>query len=130
LPEFSAVENVMLPCLISGMGGGESRERAEWALDLAGISVRGRHRPSELSGGEQQRVAIARAIVMRPKFILADEPTGNLDEETGIRVFEGLVDLSVKENMGVIMVTHNPDLLKRIPRRLELKSGTLHEKAN
>jgi lipoprotein-releasing system ATP-binding protein len=127
LPEFSALENVMLPCLIAGMKRGEARRLADEALEHVGLAERSGHRPSELSGGEQQRAAIARAIVMEPSFILADEPTGNLDEETGLKVFASLQRLYNDTKTGIIMVTHNMDLLKRIPRRMELKGGTLHE---
>lgn len=127
LPEFSAVENVMIPCLIAGKSAGEAKQTAEKMIAAVGLAERAGHRPSELSGGEQQRVAIARAIVMRPKFILADEPTGNLDEETGESVFSCLERLNKEEKTGIIMVTHNPELLKRMPMKLELKGGTLHE---
>lgn len=127
LPEFSACENVMLPCLIAGMGKGEAKKLAEASLSHVDLSHRATHRPSELSGGEQQRVAIARAIVMKPSFILADEPTGNLDEETGLKVFACLQRLYSDTKTGIIMVTHNSELLKLIPRRMELKSGVLNE---
>lgn len=125
LPEFSALENVMLPCLINGLGRKEAESRAKEALSNVEMFDRGAHRPSELSGGEQQRVAVARAVVMRPRFILADEPTGNLDEATGLKVFSNLLNLHEKTKTGMIMVTHNPDLLKKMPRRLELKGGIL-----
>lgn len=125
LPEFSALENVMLPCLIAGTGRKKAEELASKALSLVGMDGRMVHRPGELSGGEQQRVALARAMVMEPKFILADEPTGNLDETTGMMVFSYLEKLNRETGTGIIMVTHNPELLKKIPRRLELKSGRL-----
>jgi len=125
LPEFSALENVMLPCLISGMGKGEATRLAKESLSIVELDHRISHRPSEMSGGEQQRVAIARAVVMQPKFILADEPTGNLDEATGNKVFAYLERLHKETKTGVIMVTHNPDLLKHIPKKYELKSGAL-----
>lgn len=127
LPEFSAIENVMLPCLIAGRSKGDAKKLAVEALQNVEMSDRMLHRPAHLSGGEQQRVAIARAIVMQPKFILADEPTGNLDEENGFKVFSYLEKLNKETGMGIIMVTHNPDLLQRIPRKLELKNGKLHE---
>ncbi len=125
LREFTALENVMLPCLIAGLGRGESRRRASTAISVVDLDSRENHRPSELSGGEQQRVAIARAIVMCPRYILADEPTGNLDIAAGEKVFSYLLKLNKESGTGIIMVTHNPDLLKRIPRRLELKGGVL-----
>ncbi len=127
LPEFSALENVMLPCLISGMGKADAKQLAEEALGHVDLTGRVLHRPSELSGGEQQRVAIARAIVMKPSFILADEPTGNLDEETGLKVFACLQRLYNDTKTGIIMVTHNSDLLRLIPRKMELRGGALHE---
>ncbi|MBI2974171.1 MAG: ABC transporter ATP-binding protein [Deltaproteobacteria bacterium] len=127
LPEFSAVENVMLPCLIAGQKRKEAFANAKEALQFVNLEDRDKHKPSELSGGEQQRVAIARAIVMRPKFVLADEPTGNLDESTGEKIFLNLEKLHEAAKTGIIMVTHNPDLLRKIPRRLELKGGLLHE---
>lgn len=127
LPEFSAIENVMLPCLIAGISKKEALKMAKAAVDNVGLAGRASHRPAELSGGEQQRVAIARASVLGPKFILADEPTGNLDEATGLNVFSYLEQLNARLKTGIIMVTHNPELLKKIPRRLELKGGVLHE---
>jgi lipoprotein-releasing system ATP-binding protein len=127
LPEFSAVENAMLPCLIAGLRRKEAFGRAKEALQFVDLLDRDGHKPSELSGGEQQRVAIARAIVMRPKFVFADEPTGNLDESTGEKIFFNLEKLHKATKTGIIMVTHNPDLLRKIPRRLELKGGLLHE---
>ncbi len=127
LPEFSAVENVMLPCLIAGYSKKKARDLAAEALAHVEMEERMSHRPDQLSGGEQQRVAVARAVVMQPQFILADEPTGNLDEDTGLKVFSCLTRLNREMKTGIIMVTHNPELLKRIPRRLELKGGQLHE---
>ncbi|PIR18084.1 MAG: hypothetical protein COV46_01465 [Deltaproteobacteria bacterium CG11_big_fil_rev_8_21_14_0_20_49_13] len=126
LPEFTALENVMLPCLIAGISKKKALELASEAIGHVGMEGRVKHRPNQLSGGEQQRVAVARAIVMRPEFILADEPTGNLDEETGIKVFSCLEALNRGMKTGIIMVTHNPDLLKRIPKKFELRNGTLH----
>ena len=125
LPEFTALENVMIPCLIGGIRKNKARQFAEEALVHIEMKDRLYHRPSELSGGEQQRVAIARATVMNPKFILADEPTGNLDESTGEKVFSYLEGLNKHAKTGIIMVTHNPELLKRIPKSFELKGGVL-----
>lgn len=126
LPEFTALENVMLPCLIASMKRSEALLHAKEALAVVELTERSLHRPSELSGGEQQRVAMARAIVMRPRFILADEPTGNLDEATGEKIFSYLNRLNKVTKTGIIMVTHNHDLLERIPKRFELKGGVLH----
>jgi lipoprotein-releasing system ATP-binding protein len=125
LGEFSALENVMLPCLIAGGRKAEARKRAREALDHMGLLHRAAHRPAELSGGEQQRVAIARAAVMRPKVILADEPTGNLDRATGERVWEYLLQLNSDSGMGMIVVSHNHDLLGQIETLIELKDGKL-----
>lgn len=125
LSEFTAVENVMIPCLIAGKRRQEARDMGLDALDRMGLVHRAAHRPAELSGGEQQRVAIARASVMRPKLILADEPTGNLDRHTGNRVWEYLLQLNRDHGIGMIVVSHNHELLADIPTIYELKDGTL-----
>lgn len=126
LGEFSALENVMLPCLIAGKRRTEARNLAWQALEHMGLAHRAAHRPAELSGGEQQRVAIARAAVMRPKVIFADEPTGNLDRATGERVWEYLLQLNSDSGMGMIVVSHNNDLLGQIETLFELKDGKLN----
>lgn len=125
LPEFNAEENVMLPCLIAGLSKKEGRRRAGRALEKTGLAKRMTHRPAELSGGEQQRVAISRAIVMEPKILLADEPTGNLDKKTGDDVMKVLLDLNKRDGMGIIMVTHDISLVSDMDRTLELKDGKL-----
>ena len=127
LPEFTALENVMLPALIGGMSKKEAKKLAEDSLETMGLKHRLSHRPEMLSGGEQQRVAIARAVVMKPPMILADEPTGNLDHETGEQVFGCLMDLYKKEGMALVLVTHNRDLLNRLPKSYELKDGKLRD---
>lgn len=127
LREFTALENIMLPALISGEGKGLARDRAFSALEAVGLSHRKDHRPPMLSGGEQQRIAVARAAVMSPALILADEPTGNLDHETGEKVFEHLLHLNDSSGVAMVIVTHNRDLLKRLPRAFELSHGRLHE---
>lgn len=127
LPEFNSVENVMMPKLISGVQTKAARDEAEYMLEKVGLKGRLSHRPGELSGGEQQRVAIARALIMKPRVILADEPTGNLDEETGSKVFSLLMDIKKEVNAGLVLVTHNPEILKSMERKLELKGGRLHE---
>ncbi len=127
LPEFTALENVMMPCMIAGFSKKHAAELAYEALGHVDMSARLGHRPAKLSGGEQQRVAIARAIVMNPRFLLADEPTGNLDEATQERVFGYFERLHKERSTSIIMVTHNPDLLRKMPKRFELKGGTLHE---
>ncbi|OGQ22614.1 MAG: hypothetical protein A3I05_04660 [Deltaproteobacteria bacterium RIFCSPLOWO2_02_FULL_44_10] len=126
LSEFSALENVMIPCLIAGNSRSQAEEKAQEALAAVGLTDRFHHRPGELSGGEQQRVAIARAVVMRPRVILADEPTGNLDEQTGKKIWDYLLRLA-HEGMALVVVSHNQELLRSLPRHLELKEGSLHE---
>ena len=125
LAEFTARENAMLPALIAGLSRSEAAERADSALAAMGLSARRDHRPAMLSGGEQQRVAIARATVMEPPMILADEPTGNLDHATGEQIFEYLLDLNRTRGMALVIVTHNRELLGRLPRAYELADGTL-----
>lgn len=129
LPEFTALENVLLPCLIGGMRRATAEQRARRMLEEVGLSHRLTHRPRELSGGEQQRVAIARALVQEPPLLLADEPTGNLDEESGNHVIDLLRSLWSARQMTVLMVTHNPDLIQGAQRKLELRGGQLHEKS-
>lgn len=126
LPEFTAIENVMLPALIAGLGQKEARRRAGEALEAVGLSERLQHRPAMLSGGEQQRVAIARAVVMKPRVILADEPTGNLDRETGKKVWDYLKDLHTNGGIALVAVTHNRDLIDGFTRSLELRDGKLN----
>lgn len=125
LPEFCAVENVMIPCLIGGAGKKEATERAKDALQRVQLTERFSNRPSELSGGEQQRVAIARAIVMKPEILLADEPTGNLDSDSGRRIMDLLLGLRERERMGIVMVTHDQTLSGRMDRKLKLEHGKL-----
>lgn len=126
LPEFTALENAMMPCLIAGMKRREARELALKAIDEVGLGHRASHRPGEMSGGEQQRVALARAAVMQPKLILADEPTGNLDRETGERVFDYLMRLHAEYKISMLIVSHNQELLNVLPRKLLLKDGKLN----
>lgn len=127
LPEFSALENVMLPQLILGRTKEEARTRAEALLESLGLKERWDHRPAELSGGEQQRVAIARAVANKPKILLADEPTGNLDPNTAERVFEALMRLVTEEGVAAVVATHNLDLAARMDRTLRLTDGHLIE---
>jgi lipoprotein-releasing system ATP-binding protein len=127
LPEFSALENVMLPQLIMGKTQADAEERAKGLLGLLGLQERWDHRPAELSGGEQQRVAIARAVANRPKILLADEPTGNLDPHTAERVFEELMRLVNEEGVAAVVATHNLDLAARMDRTLRLTEGHLVE---
>ena len=127
LPEFSAVENVMLPLLIRRAPPAAARERAAALLGRVGLSGRLRHRPGELSGGEQQRVAIARALVGEPAVLLADEPTGNLDSKTGEEVFELLRELNQETRLTCILITHNEELARRTDRVLRMLDGRMVE---
>ncbi len=126
-PEFTAIENVMLPQMIGGLNKREARRRAGELLDYLGLSARGRHRPSELSGGEQQRVAIARAVANAPSILLADEPTGNLDPQTADRVFAALMNLVKATGLAALIATHNLELAARMDRRLTLREGLIVE---
>jgi len=127
LPEFSAVENVMLPLLIRRATHAAARERASALLGRVGLSGRLRHRPGELSGGEQQRVAIARALVGEPAVLLADEPTGNLDSKTGEEVFFLLRELNQETRLTCILITHNEELARRTDRVLRMLDGRMVE---
>ena len=123
LPEFSALENTMMPCLIQGIPKKESASRAEAILTLVGLKERLSHKPGELSGGEQQRVAVARALVLEPKVLLADEPTGNLDTKTGESVFDLLQELNQIKGVTLIVVTHNLKLAEKLSRQIQLIDG-------
>lgn len=125
LPEFTALENVMLPQLIHGVSQKEAKAAAEGQLESLGLGDRMHHHPSELSGGEQQRVAIARAFANNPKLILADEPTGNLDPETAHRVFELFLERVRRQKVACLIVTHDHDLIKKMDRVFSLKSGVI-----
>lgn len=125
LPEFSALENVVVPQMIAGVAKPAARKRASELLGMVGLSEREGHRPAKLSGGEQQRVAIARALANSPKVLIADEPTGNLDQETAERVFELLMRLTRETRVAALVATHNPDLAARMDRKLTLKNGLL-----
>jgi len=125
LPEFSAIENVMMPQMLNGRSRAEARRRAAELLALVQLKERGDHRPGRLSGGEQQRVAIARAIANAPRVLLADEPTGNLDASTADAVFRQLLGLVRETGMAALVATHNPELASRMDRTVTLKDGTL-----
>jgi lipoprotein-releasing system ATP-binding protein len=127
LPEFSALENVVLPQLILGSSRDKAEARAKDLLGSLGLEERWDHRPAQLSGGEQQRVAIARAVANGPKVLLADEPTGNLDPPTAERVFEQLLKLVRQSGVAAVIATHNLDLAARMDRTLRLMDGRLVE---
>ena len=125
LPEFSAVENVMMPLLIRRWSTAEARERSVALLGRVGLTARLRHRPGELSGGEQQRVAIARALIGEPAVLLADEPTGNLDSKTGDEVFELMRELNRERRLTCVCITHNEELARRTDRVLRMLDGRM-----
>ncbi len=127
LPEFSALENVALPVLISGAGVAEARDRAIELLAKVGLAHRVQHRPAELSGGERQRVAIARALVMAPRCVLADEPTGNLDEATAQSVFGTIVQLQRDYNTALVVVTHDRRIAEGMDRTVQLRNGIIED---
>ncbi len=127
LPEFSALENIMMPQLIAGLAKAEAAERAGALLDYMRIGHRADHRPAELSGGEQQRVAIARAVANAPLVLLADEPTGNLDPETAGYVFEALEALARQSGLAALIATHNHELAGLMDRRVTIEDGKVVE---
>ncbi|MGB0607622.1 MAG: ABC transporter ATP-binding protein [Paracoccaceae bacterium] len=125
LPEFSALENVMLPQLANGQSRSLAKSQAAELLSKVGIAERADHRPAELSGGEQQRVAFCRALANAPKVLLADEPTGNLDQTTSEQVFETLVSVVRQTGLSAVIATHNPQLAAQMDRTVTLKNGML-----
>lgn len=126
LPEFDATENVEMPMRVARVARGESRRRAEALLSRVGLGDRLAHRPGMLSGGEQQRVAVARALVMQPALLLADEPTGDLDENTADALHTLLRDMHAEHGLTSVIATHNPRLAAACDRVLRLEQGTLH----
>jgi lipoprotein-releasing system ATP-binding protein len=129
LPEFTALENVVLPQMIHGLNKSEAEARATDLLEFLGLAERLKHRPGELSGGEQQRVAIARAVANAPRVLLADEPTGNLDTHTADRVFGTLTKLVQATELAAVIATHNLELASRMTRRVTLREGRVVELA-
>jgi lipoprotein-releasing system ATP-binding protein len=127
LAEFTAVENVAMPLLIRGDDTKEAKKKASELLEEIGLGHRLEHRPIELSGGERQRAAIARALVTEPNVVLADEPTGNLDENTAQGVFDMMMSLNQRIGTALVMVTHDTSLASKMDKRYHLESGTLSE---
>ena len=125
LPEFSALENVMFPLLLRRIPFAEARTRAHALLDEVGLADRSHHKPGQLSGGEQQRVAVARALVGKPRLLLGDEPTGNLDEHTAEAIYELLLDIHRRHHLTSIIVTHNPKLAALCSLEKRLEEGKL-----
>jgi lipoprotein-releasing system ATP-binding protein len=129
LPEFTALENVILPQMIAGKSRDQAGEEAKRLLSLLGLGARLTHRPAQLSGGEQQRVAIARALANRPRILLADEPTGNLDPRTSGGVFDALLEITRAQGLAALIATHNFQLAARMDRALVLEQGKLADRA-
>lgn len=127
LGDFDAVENVVLPQLIAGVKMSEAKERAKFLLSRLGLEKRFKHRPSELSGGEQQRVAIARALANTPKLLLADEPTGNLDPHTAAAVFNELLMVVKETGLSALIATHNFELADKMDRKVTLRNGQIED---
>jgi len=125
LPEFDALENALMPALIARVSKKKAVSLAQEMLTKVGLGNRMIHRIGELSGGEQQRVAIARALIMKPRLLLADEPTGNLDLKTGEAIFDLLLQLNREEGLSMVVVTHNPKLAKKMSRQMELADGRI-----
>jgi putative ABC transport system ATP-binding protein len=129
LPKLNVLQNVELPLIYSGVSARERRDRAMNALKLVNLENRMKHRPMQLSGGQQQRVAIARALVNDPKIIFADEPTGNLDSVTGEAILSLFEDLS-KQQRTIALVTHDPEIASRTPRRIEIRDGKISKQVD
>ena len=127
LPEFNAVENVMMPGLVQGRPKRDLEPRARALLEEVGLKERFSHRPGELSGGEQQRVALARALILEPKLLLADEPTGNLDSTTSVQIHDLFFAINKQRGTTIVVVTHNPALAASMPRVVTLRDGLVEK---
>ncbi|MDP0499824.1 MAG: ABC transporter ATP-binding protein [Verrucomicrobiota bacterium JB022] len=127
VPELNALQNVVLAARIGGMKGKDATARAKELLGLVGLGEREHHLPTQLSGGERQRVAVARALVNRPQVLLADEPTGNLDETTGLVIMDLLLQVCRDQQAALVLVTHSRDFASRTERKYELHNGVLGE---
>jgi len=125
LPEFTALENVLIPAMMHEPLNAEKEEYAKYILDVVGLSKRLEHKPNELSGGEQQRVAVARALINKPKLLLADEPTGNLDKRNSGMLYELLLELNSKFEQTIVIVTHSDELMSKAHRIIELDDGMI-----
>src|ERR1041385_5561651 len=129
LPKLSVLQNVELPMIYSGLPAAKRREHAMEALKMVGLENRSKHRPMQISGGQQQRVAIARALVNNPKIVFADEPTGNLDSQTGEHILELFRKLT-GEGRTIVLVTHDPEIAAVTPRRIEIRDGKIAERVD